>query len=356
MAISPAPADVTDASSSAPPPAPIPPTTSPSSKLPADPLSDGTTPTVLAAGDGHRSVKKSRASLTAVYRRADILTTLYTFVGIVIALSVVGGAYFFFTRTKTATSTPTKVTQLSQSDLDKLGAFFGGNSAGSASQVLTISSSSLFNNRVAIASDLKVVGAAQISGATSLTDLSVEKTSTLGITNVRGSLSVTGPLNVQSPTILGNGASINGNLSVTGNGSFGGSLSGNALSVATLTVSGNLNLAGHLSIAGSTPQAAPGSEAGAGGSVTVEGNDASGAVNVNTGNIPGHVGNQGGLLAVITFHTAYPRAPHVVISATGQNGASVLPYVLKTATGFTIGTVNDTGSNKTYTFDYWVAQ
>src|SRR4051812_5787025 len=49
----------------------------------AEALPDGTTPTVLKPGAVHKSVAKGKASLTPVYRRADILTTLLTFAGAV---------------------------------------------------------------------------------------------------------------------------------------------------------------------------------------------------------------------------------------------------------------------------------
>jgi hypothetical protein len=352
--ISPAPADVAgpppneNGTPAAPPPETIP-------TKPADPLPDGTVPTVLAPGTAHKKVPKGKASLTNIYRRADILTTLITFGGTAVAAVVILGGYAYFTRAKTPAPAP-KITTLNQADLSKLNSFFNGNSAGNSAQVLTISSSSLFNNRVAIGSDLKVVGGVGVSGTTSLADLTVDKTSTLGVTAVRGSLSVAGPLSLQSPAVFSAGATDTGNLTVSGNGSFGGSLSAGTLNIRDLTVTGTLNLAGHISVAGATPTVSPGSESGAGATADIEGNDASGTVTINTGTIPSHIGNQGGLLVTINFGAAYPRAPHIIISSDGQNGASVLPYVLKAATNFTIGAVNDAHSGTSYSFDYWVTQ
>lgn len=325
-------------------------------QLPAEPLPDGTVPTVLAPGDGHKSVGKSRASLTRIYRRADIMTTLYTFIGIVIAGATVVGVYWYLTRSNVKPTTTAPVTKLDQTELTKLGAFFSGNTAGSTDQILTVSAASLFNGRVAIASDLKVTGGTQVTGTTALGDLTVDKTSTLGVTNVRGSLTVGGPLNLQSPAIFGAGISVNGNLATTGNGTFGGSLSAGTINVPTLNVSGTLNLSGHLAIAGQTPSVAPASEAGSGANANVEGNDSAGSISINTGTIPGHIGNQGGLLVSLTFKTAYTRTPRILITPVGQSGAALMPYVLKTSTGFTIGIANDAISNKSYAFDYWVVQ
>jgi hypothetical protein len=321
---------------------------------PADALSDGTKPTILKTGASHHSMPKGKATLTRIYRKADIMTTLFTFVGAIIAGAIILGVYAYLTRSKSTTPPPTKVTTLDKSELEKLDAFFNGNSAGKSSEILTISSSSLFKNRVAVSSDLKVVGALQVSATTALADLTVDKTSTLGVTNVRGSLTVSGPATFQNPAILGAGATVNGNLAVSGNGSFGGSVSAGTLTVRDLTVSGTLNLSGHISIAGVNPSAAPASSFVS--SASVSGNDAGGSVTIS---MP-PVGAQalGANLVTVTFHTAYPRVPNIVITPVGRGSALFQPYILKTATNFTIGAATIPGnSNATsYTFDYWIAQ
>lgn len=347
--ISPAPADVTDAK---------PETTEPASKastVPTDPLSDGTVPTVLETGSSHKPVPKGRASITSIYRKADIVTTVITFVVALVAAGAAVGAYAYITRSKTPTTKAPAVTTLDKTDLEKLGSFFEGNSAGSPSQVLTISASSLFKNRVAISSDLKVTGALGVTGATALADLTVDKTSTLGITNIRGQLTVAGPTNFQSPVQLGAGGSVNGNLAVSGNGSYGGSISAATLNVKDASVTGTLNINGHLSLGGQNPSAAPGAGAGAGASASVSGNDSGGTITINTGAVPPNT-NQGGALVTLTFRAAYPRTPTVVITPIGRGAAVLQPYVLKTATNFIIGSATDAKSNTSYSFDYWVVQ
>ncbi|HEY6736431.1 MAG TPA: hypothetical protein VI322_01815 [Candidatus Saccharimonadia bacterium] len=329
--------------------------------MPADPLPDGTVPTIIQEGESHRAVPKSKASLTRVYRKADILTTVLTAGGVILAILIISGIYLYFAnRNKPKLATP-KVTALDQADLNKLGAFFQGNASGSDTEVLTINSSTLFKNRVATNSDLKVVGGAEITGSTILSDLSVTKTANLGIVNINGQLVASGPANIKGNALFGAGASVNGNLAVTGTGSFGGTLSAGTLNVTNLTVTGTLNLAGHISLAGQNPSASPGSEAGAGATATADGNDAAGTVTVNTGTVAAQLPPVGGLLVKVTFRTPYPRAPKVVISADSQASAALQYYVLKTANDFTIGVYSSSpyplpSSNTSYSFDYWVVQ
>ena len=313
----------------------------PNSRVQAEPLSDGTVPTVLTPGQTHHSVAKGKASLNTIYRKADIMTTLFTFGGAVLAGAIIIGGYIYFTKSKAQTPTAApKVTNLSQSDLSKLQTFFQGNSAGSPSEVLTISSSSLFKNRVAVGSDLKVTGGVSVDGTTSLGDLTVDKTSTLGVVNTRGQLTVNGPLTVQSPALFSAGATYKGNVSATGNGSFGGSLSAASLSVGTLSVT-QLNINGHFNLGGVAPSASNGQ-------IGADSNDSAGSVTGITGSAPGD-------LVTVTFHSAYPVVPTIIITPVGANSAKAMPYLTNlTASGFTIGAAGT--ATGPFSFNYWVIQ
>ena len=328
------------------------------SKLQAEPLSDGTVPTIIDTGGSgpKRVVAKGRASLTSVYQRADVITTLVTFTVAIIAAALVLGGYLYLTRTtKKTTVTAPQVTTLDQKDLEKLGTFFGASGGGPA-QVLTITPSTLFSNRVAINNDLKITGGITVAGTTNFGDLVVDKTSTLGVTNVRAALNVAGPLSLQSPALLNGGASAKGNLSASGNGTFGGSLSAGVINTSTLAVTGNLNLSGHLIITGSKPGVSLGSEAGSGASANIDGNDSAGTVSFNTGTVTFATTNGGGLLVNVIFHSAYGRVPRVLITPIGQSTGALPFYVQRTATGFTIGASSGIRSNTGYAFDYWVVQ
>ena len=318
----------------------------------ADPLNDGTVPTILSTGNGHKSVPKGKTSITSIYRKADIMTTVFTFVGAIVAAGAIFGIYAYLNRAQTTPETAPKVANLDTTNLDNLSKFFEGNSAGSASQILTVSSSSLFKNRVGIDSDLKVVGGLQTSGTTALADLTVDKVSTLGVTNIRGALVAAGPVSFQSPAQFGAGATFNGNLATTGNGTFGGSLSAGNLNVRDISVAGTFNLAGHISISGQAASAAPGVGAVTGASASVDGNDSAGTVTINTGSGT----SAGNNLVTVNFRTPYPRAPKVVITPIGSEAGKLDYYITKTASGFTIGTADIPGAGRGFSFDYWVIQ
>ena len=313
----------------------------PSSRVQAEPLSDGTVPTVLTPGQTHHSVAKGKTSLTTIYRKADIMTTLLTFGGAMVAGAIIIGGYIYFTGGNKAKPTPTpKVTNLSQSDLSKLQTFFQGNAAGSPTEVLTISSSSLFKNRVAIGSDLKVTGSESVDGLTTLSDLEVDKTSTLGIVNTKGQLTVGGPLTVQSPALFNAGATYKGNVSATGNGSFGGTLSAASLSVASLSVN-QLNIGGHLNVGGQAPTVSNGQ-------IGADSNDSAGSVTGVSAASPGD-------LVTVNFHSAYPVVPNIMITPVGANSAKALLYVANpSASGFTVGAAGS--ATGPFSFYYWIVQ
>lgn len=331
-------------------------------KLPdASPLADGTAPTVLQTGGTTKATTKvtpkaSPSRLNSIYRRADILTTLLTAIGTLAVAGVALGAYLFFTRVDPNANKLPKPTKLEQAEIDKLKAFFEGNNAGVPAEILNITSPSFFKNRAAFASDLRVIGATQVTGPTALGDLTVDKTSTLGVTNVRGQLNVAGPATFQGVTTLTAGASVSGNITVAGNGSFGGVLSAGNINTRDITVNGTLNIAGHIAIAGQQPSVSPASAAG-GGTASVDGNDSSGTVIINTGlGITSQAQADGGDLVTITFRQPYPKVPKVVITPVGRSSARLLPYVQRTPNSFTIGAADGINPSTSYAFDYWIAQ
>ena len=299
-----------------------------------DPLSDGTVPTVLSAGDAHRSVSKGKASLTTIYRRADIMTTLLTLGGALVAAAIILGIYAFVTlgQNKNKAKTPVlsnKVTNLSASDLQKLNAFFGGNSAGSSAEVLTVNSSSLFDGRVAVNSDLEVTGGETIKGTATDSNLTVNSTATLGVTSVRGQLTVSGPTTLQGAAVLTNGLTVTGNVTASGNGSFGGSLAAGTINALTLNVGSAFNLSSHLNTNGASPQAS---------GATIAGDDSAGSISAAASSV------------TVSFHTGYTKQPIVMLTPTSACTGGY--YVTSTGgSGFII-----TNPNNCRSFNYWVVQ
>ncbi len=313
----------------------------------ADALPDGTKPTILTTGKTLKSLPPTfgKATLGSIYRRADITTTIITFVGAIITAAIILGGYTYFTKSNPKPPTVLKPSQLDAADLAKLKTFFEGNNAGTPAEILNISSSSFFRNRVAIGNDLKVTGSLDIDGPTTFGELRVDKTANFGITNIRGQLTVTAPTTINASTTVG------GNLSVSGTGSFGGSLSAGSIQVSNLTVTGSLNIPGHLSATGAAPTASTGSEAGPGSGASVTGTDTAGTVTITTGTNPAI-----GLLVNVTFRAPYSKVPHVLITPIGAGAGRLEAYVQKTTTGFTIGVNVDPANATAYSFDYWVVQ
>jgi hypothetical protein len=334
--ISPAPSEVADkpangtdnATPSQPPAA----STSSSNGPQQTALSDGTVPVVLTPGESHAHVVKGKTSLAGVYRRADILSTLLTFGGAVAAALLILGVYVFISRPKaTPVAIAPKVSSLSSSDLSKLNDFFGGNTAGNPSQVLTVNSSSLFDGRVAVNSDLKVVGGAEVAGTTALSALTVDSTSTLSITNIRGQLTVAGPTSLSGPTVMGDGLAVTGNTNTTGNGSFGGSVAAGTINTSNLSVTGAFNLLTHVNTEDGNPTISGG---------TINGTDTTGSLTIT------------GDTATVTFHTAYTRDPIVMLTPTSSCPGDGQFYIQSTGgSGFIVNNPAHCPS-----FNYWVAQ
>jgi hypothetical protein len=299
-----------------------------------DPLSDGTVPTVLNTGSVHRSVAKGKASLTTIYRRADVLTTLLTFGGAVVAAAIILGVYAIFNRNTAKNNVPklpSQVSNLNASQLSKLNDFFGGNSAGSSSEVLTVNSSSLFEGRVAVNSDLKVVGGEDVSGTSSLTNLSVSSTSTLGVTGVRGQLTVAGPTTLQGAVVLSNGLTVTGNVTASGNGSFGGQIAAGTINAVTLNITSGFNISSHINTNGTAPSISSG---------TIGGNDSAGEIASSADE------------TTITFHQAFSKLPVIMATPTSQCPGTGQYWISATGgTGFILNNPAHCPS-----FDYWVVQ
>jgi hypothetical protein len=153
--------------------------------------------------------------------------------------------------------------------------------------------------------------------------------SPVGGDNLQAQSGIFGSLNVSGHTTLAS-------LTVTGQARF----------------VGNIVVEGHIITGGGAPNYATGAAAGAGGSVSVDGNDTAGTITITTG-----AGAAAGSLADLTFSQVYGKAPRVILS--GQDDASLNARIFpaaKAANGFSLNTSQSLAPNTTYTFDYFIVE
>lgn len=129
------------------------------------------------------------------------------------------------------------------------------------------------------------------------------------------------------------------------------------VTVSALTITGNITINGHVITGGSTPTIAAGAAACTSPTVSIAGNDTSGAITVTTGTSCG----TGGKLAAITFSAAFGAAPHVTLTPANSSGTSFLAYVdsgtiSTTAFDLDTATTATIANNTTYKWYYSVQQ
>ncbi|QQS21898.1 hypothetical protein IPM09_05320 [Candidatus Saccharibacteria bacterium] len=244
---------------------------------------------------------------------------------------------------------------ISASTLDKLGV--SRNPVGNAETELVVGPNSTFNGKVVMGGDLSVAGVLQLNnkftasdaslaklqaGDVQLEKLNVNGDGTVSTLNLRKDLQVAGTTRLQGPLTVNQLTTINNNLNVAGNLAIGGTLSVRNFQVSNLTV------AGHLISSGGKPGVSVGGGAGSNGTVSLDGNDTSGTVAVNTG-----VGAGSGLLATITFAERFASTPRVVVTPIGRAVPGL--YINRTSTGFTISADGALAPGG-YAFDYVVVQ
>ena len=131
-----------------------------------------------------------------------------------------------------------------------------------------------------------------------------------------------------------------------------GTLTVNNLEVSgTATFNGNIIVGGHVITAGNTPDTQVLSAAGAGATITIDGNDTAGTITITTGG-----GATAGDLGKLIFSNAFGKAPKTILSAQDEasqdakifpSGKSASQFILRTSQALPAGT---------YTFDYFIVQ
>lgn len=254
---------------------------------------------------------------------------------LVTVLSIIGVAVFIIYRAKVvkdlkATDTKTVANQeVSTEDLSKVSNPLN---LSDPSRTLVVNSASIFNGQIQVKKDLILDGRLITSGRLSVNGLDASAASTLAATNINGALTVTGVSNLQG------GLNVAGTLSVSGNANISGDISANTVTARTTLYSGNLTINGHLvtTQSGTPSITANTAIVGAGGTATISGNDTSGTVTIKIGANPAF--NTGGILAHISFRTAYTgTGPRVILTPNGSNAGELMYYMGHNLAGFDIG-------------------
>lgn len=215
---------------------------------------------------------------------------------------------------------------------------------GDASQTLTIQGSAVIAGQTLMRGNLNVAGNVQTGGSIRSPKLTISGSSNLNDTQMT-ELQVEGDTAIQGSATLGS-------LDVSGSSSFGGAIRAPQLTVSKLILSGNasLEVPNHISFPGPTPSRSINSAVlGSGGSMSINGSDTSGTININTGNSP-----QAGCFARITFRQTFTNRPHVIVSPVGNAAGRTQYYIDRDQSGFSICTSAPAPSNKTFAFDYFV--
>lgn len=216
---------------------------------------------------------------------------------------------------------------------------------GDVNQTLTVEANAIFNGKVLVKDNLDVAGSINVGGPLTLPGITVAGTSAFEDVEVNNNLSILGSASIQGVLTVNDSANISGDLSV------GGEISAATLTADSISFSGDLELSRHINTGGPTPNATRGGAVGAGGTVSISGTDVSGTVTINTGGGPST-----GILATVSFSTAYSGTPRVIISPSSSAASSMNYYVSRSTTGFTIRTTSVPTASTTYIFDYWVSE
>jgi hypothetical protein len=282
----------------------------------------------------------------AIKGRANTAASIAALFIFLVGLGVAGGYFYSQSRKPAPVAKAPSVQTLSQSDIDKLSEV--GANLGTSGQTLNIGANALFRGKAEVTGDLTIGGRLNANGPVTLSQLNITGTTAATGLNVGSNLIVSGTTTLQKAVSIQDLLTINGNLNVTGAASLN-ALNAKSISVQTIAISGPLTIS-HLATAGPTPFFAAGA-VGAGGTVSISGNDTAGIININTGTGPGI----DAVLMTITFRAAFGAAPHVLLTPRTSAAAQAQAFVSPTNTAFRVQAHNPL-PGAVLSFDYFVTQ
>lgn len=279
--------------------------------------------------------KKRGGGLRGLASRINIYFLLF------ILIVVLSGFIVFIglQRTKKELATPSiNTTPLTQEELDQLNK--SDSTVGDPKQTLSIESNAIFSGTVLVKGGLDVAGTLKVGGALNLPGITVSGDSSFDNLSANR-MSISGDSNIQGSLNVQN------NITAAGSGQFGGPLSAPQITTQSLVISGDLAISRHIDGGGGTPGLSNGTALGGGGTASVSGTDTAGTVTINTGGGPGT-----GCFATISFTQQFSQVPHVVITPVGSAAAALNYYVNRNVNSFQICTTNPAPGNANFSFDY----
>ncbi len=286
------------------------------------------------AADGPAAKPPKEGFLKRLWHKFNVYLLLFILTFIV----AVGAVAVLTIKGKQGAQTSIKSQGLSQSALDQLAS--SDVTVGDAKQILTVQSNAIFAGSVLVRSNLEIAGALKVGGQLTLSSLQVSGATQLSDVSLNN-LTVAGALNLQGALTIKNG------INVSGNSNFTGNVTTTSLTTGGLQLNGDLNLTHHITAGGTTPGASRGTAVGGGGTISLTGSDSAGSITVNTGTSP-----PAGCFVTVTFSQRFNSTPHISVTPIGSGSAGLNFYVDRTATGFSICGTNPAPANQSFGFDY----
>lgn len=267
----------------------------------------------------------------------NVYLTMFGFI-VLVGLIIIAVGYL---QSKKSSTTTIKSQTLSQSTLQQLANSDA--TVGGPQEVLNVESNAVFAGKVLVRGALELAGGLQVSGNSDLASLTVSGQANFQQADVAQSLTIGGNLAAQGSATFSQGIQVNGS------GTFGGNVTSPEITTTALQLNGTLTLTHHIQAGGPTPSGTSGSALGSGGTVSVNGSDTAGEVNINIGSGP-----VSGCFATVTFAQAFSQTPYVQITPVGSAAGGLAYYVTRSTTNFSICVSTPATANTSFGFDYFI--
>jgi len=237
---------------------------------------------------------------------------------------------------------PETIKQLANSDV----------TVGGSGQTLTVQGNAVFSGQVLTKADVGIAGTLIVNTVKIGTDLTTPQITVAGRSNLNDVQ--TNALQVGGAATMVGTVTLQKDLNVAGTAIFSAPVTASQITVTRLIMSGNasLQVPNHISFTGASPtRSINNSVLGAGGTASVNGSDTAGSININTGANP-----SAGCFTTLTFNQKFTSPPRIIIGPIGSGAGQTQFYVDRTATGFSVCTVNAPPANQVFGYDYFITQ